>query len=137
MGIALLSVGLLGLLLFALGLNVSRVRRSVATTQHEAEADPKSDLRKAIRAHGNCTEYVPMLALMILAVGLRTPLTPMWLAITMVAAVLFRYVHAAGILFGGSVYSANAMKFTGALGTYATGLILSIYLIYRSFLLIS
>jgi len=40
MAIALLSVGLLGLLIFILGVNVSRERQSVMVTQHEAEADP-------------------------------------------------------------------------------------------------
>ncbi|CAK9039450.1 GNAT family N-acetyltransferase [Durusdinium trenchii] len=83
MAIALLSVGLLAVLVFLLGANVSRERQSVAVTQHEAEADPKSSLRKAIRAHGNCIEYVPMLSLMILALGLRLPLLPWWIAALM------------------------------------------------------
>ena len=44
---ALLSVGLLGLLVFLLGANVSRMRQSVTVTQHEAEADPKSALAQS------------------------------------------------------------------------------------------
>ncbi len=135
MATALLSVGLLGLLVFLLGANVSRERRSVTVTQHEAEADPASSLRKAIRAHGNCIEYVPMLALMILAVGLRSPLLPTWIAALMFAAVASRYIHAAGVLTGGSVYEANAMKRIGAAGTYLTGLLLSGILVYRAALL--
>ena len=86
MAIALLSVGLMGLLVFLLGLNVSRERRSVVVTQHEAEADPKSSLKRAIRAHGNCVEYVPMLSLMILALGLRLPILPPWIAALMLSA---------------------------------------------------
>lgn len=133
MAIALLSVGLLGLLVFLLGVNVSRVRQSVAVTQHEAEADPKSDLRKAIRAHGNCIEYVPMLSLMILAIGLAIPmLMSWWIAALMLAAVASRYVHAAGIITGDSIYSANTMKRIGAAGTYLTGLILSVILVVRA-----
>lgn len=132
MAIALLSVGLLGLLVFLLGVNVSRERQSVAVTQHEAEADPKSGLRKAIRAHGNCIEYVPMLSLMILALGLRLPLLPWWIAALMLGAVASRYIHAFGILTGGSIYSANALKRLGAAGTYLTGLVLSIVLIVRA-----
>ena len=132
MAYALLSVGLLGLLVFVLGANVSRNRRSVTVTQHEAEADPKSALRKAIRAHGNCIEYVPMLSLMILALGLRLPLLPWWIAALMLAAVASRYVHAVGILTGESVYKANAMKAIGALGTYVTGIVLSVTLIVRA-----
>ena len=129
---ALLSVGLLGLLVFLLGANVSRERRSVTVTQHEAEADPKSALRKAIRAHGNCIEYVPMLSLMILAIGLRLPLMPVWISVLMLAAVASRYVHALGILTGGSVFEANAMKAIGALGTYVTGLVLAVILIMHA-----
>ncbi len=133
MAIALLSVGLLGLLVFLLGANVSRERRSVAVTQHEAEANPKSGLRKAIRAHGNCIEYAPMLALMILAIGLAIPmLLSWWIAALMLAAVASRYVHAAGILTGGSIYQANTLKRLGAAGTYITGIVLSGVLVGRA-----
>ncbi len=133
MAYALLSVGLLGLLVFLLGANVSRERRSVAPTQHEAEADPKSALRKAIRAHGNCIEYVPMLSLMILAIGLAIPmLISAWIIALMAAAVASRYIHAIGILVGGSVYEANLLKQIGAAGTYLTGLILSAILVVRA-----
>lgn len=132
MAYALLSVGLMGLLVFLLGLNVSRVRRSVVVTQHEAEADPKSDLRKAIRAHGNCVEYVPMLSLMILALGLRMPLMPWWVAALMMLAVFFRYLHAYSILVGESVYVGSTLKVVGAVGTYGVGVVLSGILIFRS-----
>ncbi len=132
MAVALLSVGLLGLLVFLLGANVSRERRSLTVTQHEAEADPKSALRRAIRAHGNCIEYVPMLSLMILALGLRLPLLPGWIAGLMLAAVASRYIHAIGIMTGGSVHEANALKKIGAAGTYLTGALLSVILIIRA-----
>jgi len=132
MAYALLSVGLLGLLVFLLGANVSRKRHSITVTQHEAEADPNSTLRKAIRAHGNCIEYVPMLSLMILALGLRLPLMPLWIAALMLTAVASRYVHAIGILTGGSVYEANALKSIGAIGTYLTGAVLSVILVVRA-----
>lgn len=132
MAYALLSVGLLGLLVFLLGANVSRERRSVTVTQHEAEADPHSALRKAIRAHGNCIEYIPMLSLMILALGLRLPLTPLWIAALMLTAVGSRYIHAIGILTGNSVYETNALKSIGAIGTYIAGTVLSVVLIFRA-----
>ncbi len=132
MAFALLSVGLMGFLVFLLGINVSRERRSVTVTQHEAEADPKSALRRAIRAHGNCIEYVPMLSLMILALGLRMPLLPWWIAALMITAVVARYIHAVGILTGESVHSATPLKQIGAVGTYLTGSILSVILIIRA-----
>lgn len=137
MTIALLSVGMLGLLIFLLGANVSRERRSAAATQHEAESNPESKLRKAIRAHGNCIEYAPMLSLMILAIGLAIPALMSWqVAGLMLAAVASRYIHAVGILTGGSVHASNPMKFIGALGTYLTGLALSVILIIRAAALI-
>ncbi|MEO1242865.1 MAG: MAPEG family protein [Pseudomonadota bacterium] len=133
MAIALLSVGLLGLLVFLLGFNVSRERGSVLKTQHEAEADPKSSLRKAIRAHGNCIEYAPTLSLMILAIGLAIPMLMSWqVGALMLAAVASRYIHAIGVLSGGSIHTANPMKFIGAAGTYVTGLVLSVILVVRA-----
>lgn len=132
MAYALLSVGLMGLLVFLLGANVSRERHSLTVTPHDAEANPKSSLKKAIRAHGNCTEYAPMLSLMILALGLRMPLTPWWAAALMLSAVAFRYIHALSILTGESIYSATTLKFIGAAGTYLTGAILSVILIVRA-----
>ncbi len=135
MAIALLSVGLLGLLISLLGFNVSMKRKSVVLTQHEAEADPKSALCKAMRAHGNCIEYAPMLALMILALGLRSPLPSIFLSGVMLAAVGFRYLHAVGVLASESIYAANWMKFVGALGTYLSGIVMSVWLIYKATLL--
>ncbi len=137
MAVALLSVGLMGLLVFLLGFNVSRERRALTVTPHEAEADPKSGLRKAIRAHGNCIEYVPMLSLMILALGLRLPLLPWWIAVLMIAAVAFRYIHAISILTGESIYGSTPLKFIGALGTYVCGALLAVILIVRSLMLFS
>ena len=133
MAIALLSVGLLGLLVFILGLNVSMKRSSVVMTQGEAEADPGSELSRARRAHGNCVEYTPMLCFMILAIGLRMPILPWWVAAGMLAAVAFRYIHAVSILISDSIYQTTPLKFIGALGTYIVGVGLSLFLIFRAF----
>lgn len=132
MAYALLSVGLMGLLVFLLGLNVSRIRGSVMHTQHEHEGDPKSPLRKAIRAHGNCIEYVPTLSLLILALGLRLPLMPWWVAGLMLAAVAARYIHAVGVLTSESIHTANPLKFIGAAGTYLTGSALAVALLFHA-----
>ncbi len=132
MAIALLCVGLLGLLVFILGLNVSRERNSVILTQHEAEADPKSSLRRAMRAHGNCIEYVPMLSLMILALGLRTPIMPWWLGGVMIGAVAFRYIHAFAVISSKGIYDTTPLKVIGAAGTYLMGTIIALILIARA-----
>ena len=132
MAIALLSVGLMGLLVFLLGFNVSRVRGSVMHTQAEHEADPTSPLRKAVRAHGNCIEYAPMLSLLILALGLRMPMMPMWIGAVMIVAVASRYIHAVGVLTSPSVHAATPVKFVGALGTYLAGSILAVLLVIHA-----
>ncbi|HNR76719.1 MAG TPA: MAPEG family protein [Parvularculaceae bacterium] len=132
MAVALLSVGFLGLLVFVLGWNVSRVRGSVMHTQAEHEADPKSALRKAVRAHGNCIEYAPTLALLILALGLRMPMMPTWIAVVMILAVIARYIHAAGVLTSENIHAPNKLKFVGALLTYVTGSVLSILLVVHA-----
>ena len=63
---------LMGLLLFALGLYVStkRGRTQQIGTTPQNPADP---LFKAIRAHGNTAEYVPMLAVLMLYLGDAIP----------------------------------------------------------------
>ena len=132
MAVALLSVGLMGLLVFLLGLNVSRIRGSVMHNKAEEEARPESALRKAVRAHGNCIEYVPTLSLLILALGLRMPLPPVWVPVLMFGAVAARYVHAAGVLTGATIYSASPLRFIGALGTYITGAAMSVALIVHA-----
>lgn len=74
-----------------------------------------------------------MLSLMILAIGLAIPMLMSWWVIAlMFAAVASRYIHAAGILTGASVYKANMLKRIGAAGTYLTGLALSIILVVRA-----
>jgi len=132
MAVALVSAGLLGLLVFLLGFNVSMERRSVMLTQHEAEADPASRLRKAIRAHGNCIEYAPILAILILALGFQSPVPSLALGICMIAAVVCRYMHAIGVLMGKNIYKPNILKFAGAAGTYLLGLILAIWSVIKS-----
>ena len=132
MGVALLSLGLLGLLVFILGLNVSRIRGSVMHNQAEEEARPGSALRKAVRAHGNCIEYAPTLSLLILALGLRMPMAPVWVSVLMLAAVAARYIHAAGVLTSETIYTANPLKFVGALGTYISGAALSVALVVHA-----
>jgi uncharacterized protein len=65
--ITAIYAALLGLLLLALTVNVSRLRRArrvgIGHGEHE-------DLHRAIRAHGNFVEYVPMALILLLSVEL-------------------------------------------------------------------
>jgi hypothetical protein len=73
-----------------------------------------------IRAHGNATEFNPMLAILILAIGARNPSSWMiWLA---VAATASRYLHAVGLIIAPTLNAPHPLRFVGALGTYICGL---------------
>lgn len=117
------TAGALSVLLILLGLNVSMQRVRAGRNQAAAEADPASALRKAVRAHGNCAEYAPMLALLCLALGQRDPAFP--LEMTMYAAAASRLLHAIGALTCKTVHTTHPLRFLGAIGTYVSGLVLA------------
>jgi uncharacterized protein len=121
MKVALVCTALLGLLVFGLGLAVS-VRRGSTRTNIGHERDPADPLHKLVRAHGNAAEYAPMLAILMLAIAGRG--CTMWMVWTFIAATLFRYLHAAGMLLSPSLNRPQPLRFVGALGTYLSGLAL-------------
>jgi uncharacterized membrane protein YecN with MAPEG domain len=121
MKVALVCTALLGLLVFGLGLAVSLLRSS-SQTIIGYERDPADPLHKLVRAHGNAAEYAPMLAILMLAIAARG--CPMWMVWTFVAATVFRYLHAAGMLLSPSLERPQPLRFVGALGTYLSGLAL-------------
>ena len=120
---AVLCTGLLGLLVFGLGLAVSLVRGS-SKTYYAYTVDPTDRLYKLVRAHSNAAEYAPMLAILILFLGARGPAR--WLVWTFVAATAFRYLHALGMIRSKSLDRPDPLRFLGALGTYVTGLVLAL-----------
>jgi uncharacterized membrane protein YecN with MAPEG domain len=120
---AVLCTALLGLLVFGLGLMVSLTRGS-SKTNFGYTIDPTDRLYKLVRAHGNAAEYAPMMALLILYLGTRNP--GGWLVGTFVLATLSRYLHALGMIRSASLDRPDPLRFTGALGTYVTGLVLAV-----------
>jgi uncharacterized membrane protein YecN with MAPEG domain len=123
MHVAVVCLGLLGLLVFGLGLAVSMQRGSSKTIIGHS-ADPADPLHKLVRAHGNATEFVPMLAVLILYLGSREPAA--WLEWTFVLATASRYVHAAGMVLSPSLDRPQPLRAIGATGTYLTGLTLAV-----------
>lgn len=120
---AVLCTGLLGILLFSLGLYVSATRgrtNKIGTIPN----DPSDPLFKAVRAHGNTAEYAPMLAVLMLYVGAHSPAA--WILWTMIVVTACRYVIALGLLISPTLDKPNPLRFIGALGTYVGGGILSI-----------
>ena len=97
MTVAIACIGLLGLLLFGLGLAVSLTRGRTDTAAGYS-SDPSDRLHKLVRAHGNTTEYAAILAVLMLV---------------------------AGILLSATLDKAHPLRFIGALGTYVAGIGLS------------
>lgn len=123
MAVSVICVGLLGILCILLSFNVSLARKDSGQV-YGFEIDPASRMYKAQRAHGNCIENAPVLALMIYVLG-QAP-QPYWVLVLMMLATFFRYLAAAGLLFPATMAKPNAMRFVGALGTYISGFILAI-----------
>jgi len=108
MSVSLICVALLALLVTVLGLHVSMVRARTETV-YGVEPDPTGALYKAVRAHGNTTEYAPLLALLIYILG-QTGASG-WVVWAMVIATISRYLLAAGIIFGATQYKNSSPKF--------------------------
>ena len=126
MNVALGCIALLGLLLVALGLAVSLTRGRTETVIGHS-SDPTDKLHKLVRAHGNTTEYAPMLALLIYVLGTRDPGS--WSVGWMIGATASRYLLAAGMLLSPTLAAPHPLRFVGALGTYVCGAALVIALL--------
>src|SRR2546429_7074146 len=119
MNVAVFCTGMLGLLVFGLGLGVSALRGSTRTN-FAYTVDPTDRLYKMIRAHGNTAEYAPMLAILMLLIGTRNPST--WMLWTMGLVTVCRYLFALGILVSPTLAKPHPLRFIGALGTYLGGI---------------
>ena len=91
----LICTGVLVLLYFALALNVSRMRGATKTGIGSGD-DPSGPLNKAVRAHGNAAEYVPLALILIGTLEIAGAGRPLLhgLGATLTAA---RLLHAQGI----------------------------------------
>jgi uncharacterized membrane protein YecN with MAPEG domain len=121
MTIAIICSAILAALLLLLGANVTRMRILTGKVGgSQLPQDPTSRLLIAVRAHGNAAEYVPVLAVLFLLVGARSPA---WLAIPLIiAATLARLLHAYGMLTSRSLASPTKAREIGAGATYVVGL---------------
>ncbi len=122
---AIICTAILAAMLFALGLNVSRVRGVTGKMgASQFPDDPASGLLKAIRAHGNAAEYVPTLMVLFLLAGARSPAA---VAIPLIAgATAARLVHAYGLLTSPSLATPTTSRLVGAVGTYVFGIGLAV-----------
>jgi len=81
-------------ILFSLAINVSRIRLKYKVCYGDAG---ESELKLAIRAHGNCYEQVPIYALLILSLSFLSA-SGFALSILVVAFSLTRISHAYGVI---------------------------------------
>lgn len=122
--LTVVSIALLGILLFLLGMNVTRHRAMRGGTGNQMPTDPADKMFIAIRAHGNASEYIPTLCVLILICASLT--SGWWLNTLMVGAVVFRWLHAIDLLSSPSMAAHRVTRDIAALGTYATGLALAV-----------
>ena len=120
---ATVCAGILGLLVFGLGMGVS-LTRGATNTVIGYNPDPTDRLYKMVRAHGNATEYNPMLAVLMIYLATRGPAS--WVLWVFAVAAASRVLHAAGMILSPSLAKPQPLRAIGAVGTYVTGLILSI-----------
>ena len=123
MTIAVICTALLALLIFVLGFSVS-LARSKTDTISGFKNESTDPLYKLIRAHGNTTEYVPILAVLMLYLGATAPSA--WITWTMIVVTLARFLMAAGLVFPADMDKPNGMRFMGAILTYLGGMALAV-----------
>ena len=128
MEIAVLCASLLALLLFGLGLYVSVLRGRTNTVSYfsvPSRNETKTPLARAQRAQGNTSEYVPMLALLILFAG-GQPTVESWWVWCMLGIVLVRFAIAGAFIWGKPLDESDVVRAIGALLTYVLGSALAI-----------
>ena len=119
MNVAVVCIALLDLLVFGLGINVSRLRGNMKIGIGYP-ADPTHPLQKACRAHANGCEYAPTMAILMLVLALRDPAA--WAVGLFFAATAARILHAVGMFASPTLAAAHPLRLVGAAGTYLTGL---------------
>jgi uncharacterized protein len=112
MNLPLFCSGLLIALFALLSLNVSLTR----IRQRKDKTISDADLHRAVRAHGNAAEYVPLFIAVFLYFSVWN--AGYALAAIAVVATVSRYAHAAGMLYGGQDGKRNPLRYYGAIGTY-------------------
>ena len=122
--VPVVSIALMGILVFVLGANVTRHRAIRGATGNQMPSDPADRMFIAQRAHGNAIEYVPTLIGLLIVCSIFTD--GWWLDALAIAAVVARYLHAAGMLTSATLASHGPVRDSGAMLTYLTGAALGV-----------
>ncbi len=122
--ITVISIALMGILIFVLGANVTRHRAIRGGTGNQQPTDPADRMYIAQRAHGNAAEYVPTLIGLLIICSVLTE--GWWLDALSIAAVAARLLHAVGMLTSKTLASHGPVRDLGAMGTYVVGIALGV-----------
>jgi uncharacterized membrane protein YecN with MAPEG domain len=122
--IPVVCIALMGILIMALGANVTRHRAIRGATGNQMPSDPADRMFIAQRAHGNASEYVPTLAVLIVVCTTLT--SGWWLDTLAIAALAARLLHALGMLTSRTLAAHGPLRDAGAIGTYVVGLLLGV-----------
>ena len=126
----LICTGVLVILYFALALNVSRQRGATKTGIGSGD-DPSGPLNKAVRAHGNAAEYIPIFVALFLY--LLQSGTGGWLEWVAIIVTVCRVLQAMGMLMTRTFNAPpHPLRSIGMLGTYVGGFIFGVVLILRA-----
>ncbi len=127
MNTLVLCSGILAALYAVLSVNVSvtRLRKRKDSTITDAQ------LTKAIRAHGNASEYIPLFIAAFLYLSLGAP--DLILSTIAVVATASRFAHAAGMFRIANVGERHPLRYYGALGTYLCLLAVAVEILLRAF----
>jgi len=115
-----LYAGLLGLIFFALSIQVIKARRKHMISLGDGNID---DLQRATRAHANFSEYVPICIVLLLVAEL-TSQVDIFLHICGIILVFGRIVHAYGLV---TKAGASWGRVGGTLATFAVLIALSLW----------
>jgi uncharacterized membrane protein YecN with MAPEG domain len=124
----LLCSALLVILYFLLAFNVSMMRGKTRIGVG-TNSEPSSPLNKAIRAHGNAAEYLPLFVAIFLYFSLVG--ADRWVSWVAVTVTVCRFAHAVGMYMSKDLNRAQPLRFIGALGTYVGGIALGVALLLR------
>jgi uncharacterized protein len=125
--VTVVSIALMGILLFLLGANVTR-NRALRGAGNQLPDDPADRLLIAIRAHGNAAEYIPTMIVLLLVCSVLSD--GWWVDALAVAAFVVRAVHAIGMLTATTLAAHGPLRDLGASGTYLVGVALGVTAIF-------
>jgi uncharacterized membrane protein YecN with MAPEG domain len=133
MKIILVCTAILVLLYFALALHVSLTRGRTKTGIGTGD-DPDGPMSRAVRAHGNAAEYIPLFVA--LFVYLIFSAADGWFVVTTVVIItVARILHALGMLMTSTFRAKpHPLRALGALGTYFGGFALGVIILLRPLL---